>query len=74
MWWQGYTDPVIEDLINRANHAVTSLARERAYGECLRHLHYHPPWLYMCHPIEVLGLHLGVKGVQLDPKGVIQII
>jgi len=74
VWWQGYTDSVMEDLINRASHAVTSFARERAYGECLRHLHYHPPWLYMCHPIEVLGLRLGVKGMQLDPKGVIQII
>jgi len=74
VWWQGYTDPVIEDLITRANNAVTSPARARAYGDCLHHLHHHPPWLYLCHPIEVLGLRLGVKGAQLDPKGVIQLI
>ena len=74
VWWQGYTDPVIEDLITRANNAVTSPERARAYGDCLHHLHHHPPWLYLCHPIEVLGLRPGVKGVQLDPKGVIQLI
>ncbi len=71
VWWQGFDDAKLEPLIESANHAVEPAAREAAYGRCLARLNANPPWLYLFHPIEVLGTKTGLNGLSLDHKGVL---
>jgi len=71
VWWQGYEDAEAEQLICRANAAVTFAARRQAYGQCLRHLAANPPWLYLVHPVVVLGCRAEAGGLGVDHKGII---
>lgn len=73
VWWQGYHDPVVEDLIRSANRAVSDPDREWAYGRCLARLNANPPWLYLFHPIEVVACKTDLRNISLDPRGVLLI-
>ena len=72
-WWQGYDDPVAEELMATAFAAVPTADRETAYAACLRHLAEHPPWLYLVHPIAVTGIRPGTRGLALDNRGVLNV-
>ena len=71
VWWQGFDDPQLEPLIASANRTVGPAERQAAYGRCLARLNTNPPWLYLFHPIEVLGTRHGLDGLSLDHKGVL---
>lgn len=73
MWWQGYVDAEVDRLIKAANAAVENMGRQEAYGECLKRLRQNPPWLYIAHPVVVFGARLGLKGLSVDCKGVLNI-
>lgn len=73
VWWQGYDDPQAEALIATANAAVADADREMAYARCLERLNADPPWLYLLHPIEVLGHRPGLAGLSIDCKGTLVI-
>lgn len=73
VWWQGYDDPQAEALIAAANAAVGDAEREAAYARCLERLNVDPPWLYLLHPVEVLGSRPGVTGLSIDCKGTLVI-
>lgn len=73
VWWQGYDDPQVEALIAAANAAVGDAEREAAYALCLERLNADPPWLYLLHPIEVLGSRPGTTGLSIDCKGTLVI-
>ena len=38
VWWQGFQDAVLDDLIETASQAVDNEHREEAYSACLKHL------------------------------------
>lgn len=71
VWWQGFEDAEAERQISQANSAVTFAARRAAYGQCLSYLAENPPWLYLVHPIVVLGCRAGAAGLGVDHKGII---
>ncbi|WP_293867989.1 ABC transporter substrate-binding protein [uncultured Alsobacter sp.] len=73
VWWQGYDDARAEALIATANAAVPDADRERAYARCLERLNEDPPWLYLLHPVEVLGMRPGLGGLSIDCKGTLVI-
>jgi peptide/nickel transport system substrate-binding protein len=73
VWWQGYDDPQAETLIAAANAAIDDAAREEAYARCLERLNAAPPWLYLLHPVEVLGSRPGLAGLSIDCKGTLVI-
>jgi len=72
-WWQGYDDPVAEELMATAFAAVSPADRETAYAACLKHLAEHPPWLYLVHPVVVTGIRPGLRGLALDNRGVLNV-
>ena len=73
VWWQGYHDGAVEELIAAAGLAVSGAERERAYGKCLARLNANPPWLYLFHPVGVAACRKTVGNVELDPKGILVI-
>ncbi|MCZ8187642.1 MAG: ABC transporter substrate-binding protein [Beijerinckiaceae bacterium] len=46
-WWEGYANPAVEALIDRARRTVDDEARESLFRECYRLLQADPPWLYL---------------------------
>jgi peptide/nickel transport system substrate-binding protein len=73
LWWQGHDDPELEPLIEQANRTLDDAARAAAYARCLRRLHENPPWLYLLHPVEAVGARDTLRGLSLDPRGILRI-
>lgn len=73
VWWQGYHDPQVQELIGAANRAVAPAEREAAYAACLRRLNENPPWLYLVNPISLAAARLDAPPIALDAKGTISI-
>ncbi|PVI01797.1 periplasmic binding protein-like II [Periconia macrospinosa] len=78
IWWQGYVSEGVEGLIGRANDAVGEDERVARYGEVLKRLGEDPPWLFVVHPVAVLGVKKGdsegeVQGVFIDQRGALVI-
>jgi peptide/nickel transport system substrate-binding protein len=73
VWWQGYHDPQVQELIGAANRAVAPAEREAAYAACLRRLNENPPWLYLVNPISLAAARLDAPPIALDAKGTIAI-
>lgn len=73
VWWQGYKDTEADRLIKVANESVENEDRHKAYQGALERLRENPPWLYLCHPVEVFGARLGLKGLSINCKGVLEI-
>ncbi len=46
-WWEGYANPAVEALIDRARRTADDAARESLFQECYRLLQADPPWLYL---------------------------
>jgi peptide/nickel transport system substrate-binding protein len=55
-WWEGYANPAVEALIDRARRTVDDAARERLFQECYRRLQDDPPWLYLYNHRRGIGL------------------
>lgn len=73
LWWQGFIDPELEDLIANANRSVTEFDREQAYGRCLVRLNQNPPWLYLFHPVNVFASQKKSGFFSIDSKGVLRV-
>jgi peptide/nickel transport system substrate-binding protein len=61
-WWEGYANPAIEALIDRARVTIDDAAREALFQECYRQLQDDPPWLYLYNHrrgVGLRGLHPG---------------
>jgi peptide/nickel transport system substrate-binding protein len=71
VWWQGFEDAKSDALIDAALRSRGLSARARAYGDCLAHLARNPPWLYLVHPVVVLGCRPELPGLGVDHKGII---
>lgn len=55
-WWEGYANPVIEALIDRARRSTDDAARETLYRECYLLLQRDPPWIYLYNHRLAIGL------------------
>lgn len=55
-WWQGYRNPEVEALVDRARATVGDAEREAIYRECHRLLQADPPWLYLYNHTRFAGL------------------
>ncbi|KAA8566739.1 hypothetical protein EYC84_009269 [Monilinia fructicola] len=73
VWWQGYQDDAVQQFLTLANGAVGDNEREYSYGKVLGRLRENPPWLFLVHPVLVFGARLGVRGLSLSEKGVLEV-
>jgi len=46
-WWQGYANPALESLLDKAQSTADPAQREALYRQCYRILNEDPPWLYL---------------------------
>ena len=73
IWWQGLVDDTADTLFETARRIPDPEARAAAYGATLRHLHHAPHWLSLFHPVECMAHHPDLRGLSLDPKGILRI-
>lgn len=73
LWWQGFIDGEVDGLFAQARQKISDADRELAYGRCLAALNRNPPWLYLVHPVAVLGKRPGLDGFSIDNKGTLKI-
>lgn len=73
LWWQGARDTEVDRLILEARATTTGLERRTAYQACLQRLAEVPPWLYLFHPIKVMGLRERTLPMSLNHAGVLVI-
>jgi peptide/nickel transport system substrate-binding protein len=71
LWWQGVRDVEADHLIEAAHTGLTGPQRLAAYQSCLRRLALVPPWLYLFHPIKVVGLRRPGLPASLNHAGVL---
>jgi peptide/nickel transport system substrate-binding protein len=55
-WWEGYSNPDAERLIDRARRTVAPDQRRALHREAYRLLQADPPWLYLYNHRRVVGL------------------
>lgn len=72
-WWEGYANPAVEELLDRARRTVSAEAREKLYRQCYRLLQQDPPWLYLYNHRRVIGLRGHHPAWRMRRDGVVDI-
>jgi len=70
-WWQGYRNPEVEALLDRARATVEDGPREELYRRCYGRLRDDPPWLYLYNHVRTLGLAGAHPGWAMRADGVL---
>lgn len=60
-WWQGYSNPRIDTLIEQGSQTVNTQERAALYTECLRIVHGDAPWLFLYDPQHTFGVNSGLS-------------
>jgi peptide/nickel transport system substrate-binding protein len=55
-WWEGYSNPAVEALLDVGRRTVDVGAREAIYQDCYRFLQQDPPWLYLYNHTKIIGM------------------
>ncbi|AXC50593.1 peptide ABC transporter substrate-binding protein [Paracoccus suum] len=55
-WWQGFSNPAVEALIDRARATPAPGPRASLYSQACAAMQQDPPWLTLYNPIRVTGL------------------
>jgi len=72
-WWQGYRNPAVEALLDRARAETHEAARAAIYAQAYRVLQDDPPWLTLYNPLRTLGIAGARPGFALPVDGVIDV-
>ena len=72
-WRQGYSNPKIETLLDRARATVDPAARVEIYRECYRTLQADPPWLFLYNRLRAVRFSGDVGDWRMRPDGVLDV-
>jgi peptide/nickel transport system substrate-binding protein len=72
-WWEGYSNPAVEALLDAGRRTLDRVAREAIYQECYRLLQQDPPWLYLYNHTKVIGLKGSHPDWQMPRDGVLNV-
>ncbi|MCZ8183351.1 MAG: ABC transporter substrate-binding protein [Beijerinckiaceae bacterium] len=72
-WWEGYANPAVEALIDRARRTPDDAAREAIFRECYRRLQDDPPWLYLYNHRRGIALKGAHSGWAMRRDGVLDV-
>jgi peptide/nickel transport system substrate-binding protein len=72
-WWEGYANPTVEALIDRARRTPDDDAREAIFQDCYRRLQDDPPWLYLYNHRRGIGLRGEHPGWTMRRDGVLDV-
>jgi ABC-type transport system substrate-binding protein len=72
-WWQGYRNPAVEALLDRARGETDKAARAAIYAQAYALLQDDPPWLTLYNPLRTLGVAAGTAVFAMPVDGVIDV-
>jgi peptide/nickel transport system substrate-binding protein len=72
-WWEGYANPAVEALLDRARRTVDANARRALRCETYRLLQQDPPWLYVYNHRRRIGLAGSHPGYRMRFDGVLDV-
>ncbi len=71
-WWQGYANPDVDALIDRAATIVDNSERQEIYRQAYRQIHEDAPWVFMYAPLMVDGRGPALGGWQPGINGIVR--
>lgn len=72
-WWQGYRNPAVETLLDRARRDVQADRREATFREIYRFLQDDPPWLTLYNPMQIIGMSGSIGRFDARLDGVLDV-
>ena len=60
-WWQGYTNPEVNQLILKAQRTVNDDTRREVYQQIYTMIRDDAPWIFMYHPTNYWGVNSSLK-------------
>jgi peptide/nickel transport system substrate-binding protein len=68
-WWQGYTNPAVDTLIEQAAATPEADTREALYRRIYRLVHEDAPWVFLYHPTLLWANGPHATGWSITPEG-----
>jgi peptide/nickel transport system substrate-binding protein len=72
-WWQGYRNPAVEALLDRARVETDRAARAAIFAQAYAVLQDDPPWLTLYNPLRTLGIAGCHRSFAMPVDGVIDV-
>jgi peptide/nickel transport system substrate-binding protein len=69
----GYSDPKLDDLLNKARESTDTAERVDLYGQAVKEIQDKDPIIYLYRQRNLTGVSKTVSGVQVFPDGVIRV-
>jgi peptide/nickel transport system substrate-binding protein len=73
-WWQGYHNPVVNDLMEQAWATPDPAARQELYQQAYGLIRDDAPWILLYNPDYLWGVGPRARGWQPDVDGVIRLM
>ncbi len=71
-WWQGYSNPEVNKLLDQAAATIDDKERQAVYREAYGMMHDDAPWIFLYRPINFFGVALECPDVQISPEGILR--
>jgi len=72
-WWEGYSNPQVDSLIEQAKATVNKTQRQNIYRRAYRLIHDDAPWVFLYRPTYFWGVGPRAKGWTLGIDGLIRL-
>jgi peptide/nickel transport system substrate-binding protein len=72
VWWQGYCNPEVDALLDRAAATVNAKSRQAVYRHAYSLIRDDAPWIYLYSPVMSWGLGPQARGVRIRFDSTIQ--
>ena len=72
VWWQGYSNPKVDALLDKAAATVMAKSRQAVYRRAYRLIRDDAPWIYLYSPVMSWGLGPQARDVRINIDGTIQ--
>ena len=71
-WWQGYENPRVDQLLDRAAATPGVAQRQKLYRRAYRMIRDDAPWIFLLSPEHLWGISRDVRGLKTRVNGVIR--
>ncbi|MFK7801896.1 MAG: ABC transporter substrate-binding protein [Anaerolineae bacterium] len=71
-WWQGYDNPAVNGLLDKASQTVDDQARQALYHEAYGVMHDDAPWIFLYRPTIFFGIGSDAPKFTVSPEGLLR--
>jgi peptide/nickel transport system substrate-binding protein len=71
--WQGYTNPTVDELIDKAAQQVDGSLRQSTYEQLMQHVWDDSPWVFLYHQQDIYGVGSRVKNFRPTSEGSVRL-